>query len=478
MKSGKLTSQPRTVAKPSSIAAQAHKEVGRVLALILVPNVAFLLGVGLLAPTAAVSAIAAGATPSVQSAGPIPAELVGFSSATPTLGVGLVATRIVGFVSSPITVTVGRAVTNDVVVLPRASRQVQVQVRRSGTRTFVKTPMSGPSSKAGAFRAIYRPTAGVWQYRLVVLASATARSAISPIRTVTAKPPAVTPPKDTTAPGPVTTLSATAVSTTSIKLDWANPAATDFTGVTIRRAAGPTAPRTTTDGSSVPVTASANVNSYTDTGLNAGTQYSYAVFAHDRVPNYATAANVSRTTTTSTTAALVVNSTRATVGLDIFFDPSSTNGATGATLTETLDYGDGTPAEAYTGDPAGWFSLHGYATAGAKTATLTVTDSAKNTVNKVVTIHAYDPPTAAIPATGQAQVGVPFTFPITATTPVGTAFQSWNLYGDWLAGGYGAGPPATLTHTFMEAGVHTFTLTVADDAQGTAISSEMVVTVQ
>jgi hypothetical protein len=48
-------------------------------------------------------------------------------------------------------------------------------------------------------------------------------------------------------------------------------------------------------------------------------------------------------------------------------------------------------------------------------------------------MNVFDPPTASIPATAQAQVGVPFTFPLTATTPSGTAFESWNLYGDWLA---------------------------------------------
>ncbi len=456
MKPGKFTSQLPTVPEVADIAAVAQKRIGHVLALIVVPSLAFLIGVGLLAPTAAVSATAA---------------------ATPTISV-VATTKIVGFVSTPVTITVGRTVTDDVVVLPRASRLVQVQVRRAGARTFVKTAQSGRSSKAGAFRAIYRPTAGVWQYRLVVLASTTARSATSPIRTVTAKNPVVIPPKDTTAPGPVTTLTATAVSMTSIKLDWANPAAADFTGVTIRRAAGPTAPRTTTDGSSVPVTASATAKSYSDTGLSPGTQYSYAVFAHDRVLNYAAATNVAIETTSSMTPALWVNSTRATVGVALFCDPSATYGATGATLTGTLDYGDSNPSEPFTGDPAGWFSLHSYATTGTKTATLTVTDSVNTAVKKSVTINAYDPPTSVIPATGQAQVGVPYTFPITASTPGGTAFQSWNLYGDWVTGGYGEGPPATLTHTFTDAGVYPFTLTVANDAQGTAVSSELVVTVQ
>jgi plastocyanin len=110
--------------------------------------------------------------------------------------------------------------------------------------------------------------------------------------------------------------------------------------------------------------------------------------------------------------------------------------------------------------------------------TLEVTDSTNKIVTKVVTMDVFDPPTAAIPATGQAQVGMPFTFPLTATTPSGTAFQSWSLYGDWLAGNYGAAPPATLTHTFTEAGTYSFTFAVTNDAQGEASSSTLVVTVQ
>jgi surface-anchored protein len=67
---------------------------------------------------------------------------------------------------------------------------------------------------------------------------------------------------------------------------------------------------------------------------------------------------------------------------------------------------------------------------------------------------------------------------LTATTPSGTAFESWNLYGDWLAGDYGSAPPATLTHTFTEPGTYTFVFTAVNDAQGVATSSPMVVTVQ
>ena len=62
----------------------------------------------------------------------------------------------------------------------------------------------------------------------------------------------------------------------------------------IRRAAGSTPPSSPTSGTLV---VQKTGTSHTDTGLSPGTQYAYAVFAYDEVPNYATA-----TTTTGTTA--------------------------------------------------------------------------------------------------------------------------------------------------------------------------------
>jgi plastocyanin len=279
-------------------------------------------------------------------------------------------------------------------------------------------------------------------------------------------------------PGPVTTLTATVVSDTSIKLDWVNPTDADFAGVTIRRAVGSIAPASASTGDPVTVPASATATSFTDTGLTAGTQYSYAVFSYDVATNHAAAVNITRTTTRSTTAVLLVDTTRVTVGGEFFCDLSTSYAATGATLTGTLDYGDGAPLETFSGDPAGWFAFQTYTAPGAKTMTWTVTDSTNKTVTKLITMNVFDPPTASIPATAQAQVGVPFTFPLTATTPSGTAFENWNLYGDWLAGDYGSAPPATLTHTFTEPGTYTFVFTAVNDAQGVATSSPMVVTVQ
>jgi PKD domain/Fibronectin type III domain len=283
---------------------------------------------------------------------------------------------------------------------------------------------------------------------------------------------------NTTPPGPVTTLSAVAMAgDTSIKLAWVNPNDSDFAGVTIRRADGATAPTSATTGDPVTISASSTARSFTDTGLTPGTEYSYAVFSYDTAGNHAAAAKVTETTTKNTTAGLVVD-TKVTVGTEVFFDPASSYAATGATLTGTLDYGDGTPLDSFSGDPVDWAGFHTYAVVGAQTVTLTVTDSTNKIVTKVVTMNIFDPPTASMPATAQAQVGVPFTFLLTTTTPAGTTFQGWSLYGDWMAGDYGAAPPATLTHTFTAAGTYTFMLTVTNDAQGVAESTPMVVTVQ
>jgi hypothetical protein len=100
---------------------------------------------------------------------------------------------------------------------------------------------------------------------------------------------------DTTPPGPVTALTVTSTSTTSIALGWTNPTDTDFAGVMIRRATGTTPPASPTDGTLVTDTTS-TATSFTDSGLTGTTQYSYALFAHDTVPNYGPAATHTATT--------------------------------------------------------------------------------------------------------------------------------------------------------------------------------------
>ncbi len=106
-----------------------------------------------------------------------------------------------------------------------------------------------------------------------------------------------TTPPDTTPPGPVTALSATP-GETSVELSWTNPADSDLAGVMIRRATGATPPAIPTAGTEVTDTTGSTAT-FTDTGLTAGTTYSYALFAHDAVPNYATGAVTTTTTQTA-----------------------------------------------------------------------------------------------------------------------------------------------------------------------------------
>jgi alpha-tubulin suppressor-like RCC1 family protein len=164
----------------------------------------------------------------------------------------------------------------------RAGRAVTLQVQTSGVWT---TKATGSQSGTGAASfTITAGTPGSYSYRAWTPAAAGAPAFASATKTLSVRPP------------PVTTVTATPASS-SMDLSWVNPVSTSVTGVTIRRNVGGTAPVSPTSGTPVgDVLKPATV--LTDTGLTPGTQYSYALFAHDGtlVPVYATAATVTSTT--------------------------------------------------------------------------------------------------------------------------------------------------------------------------------------
>ena len=289
---------------------------------------------------------------------------------------------------------------------------------------------------------------------------------------------------------PVTALSVTAVDLTTITLGWTNPTNADFAGVTIRRSTGAVPPANPTAGTAVPVPLSTSAVSFTDTGLTAGTQYSYAVFARDAVPHFSVAKVVTHATDTPAGAPPVAvlsinNSTGATAkaslnGFLARVDLSGTHPSAGHTFTQvSLRYGDGTTTQFTGDDPTLWDADHEYLTAGAKTATLTVTDSGGGTATTVVTVTVFPQPTASITGPATTAVNAATTFTLTAATPTGTTVTGWDLNVDGIQiafSGVGA-PPATFDWQFDTAGTHTVTLSVFNDADGDATSTPITVQV-
>ncbi|MEP7192145.1 MAG: PKD domain-containing protein [Actinomycetota bacterium] len=300
--------------------------------------------------------------------------------------------------------------------------------------------------------------------------------------------PGTTPtPTDVTAPGPVAALTAV-VTDTSIALAWINPSDADFTGVTIRRSPGANPPASVIDGSPVAVPASATARSFTDTGLSAGTQYSYAVFAHDGAGNLAVPAFVTSWTSGGTSPTPLVSislplgapTTKLTKGVRFDFDARLSAASPGKTLSSaTLDYGDGT-VETFTTDPAFWASNHAYTTTGPRTVTLTVTDSAGISVSDVVTVTVFGAPTSAVTATSAAQVAVPFPVTLAASTPAGTVLATFGLDvigPDGTRQSYSGdgSPPAAKNLTFATPGDYTVHFSVGNDAGGQSADAAITV---
>jgi hypothetical protein len=123
-------------------------------------------------------------------------------------------------------------------------------------------------------------------------------------------------------PGPVTDLSTSVTTPTSVSLTWKNPTGSSLTGVMLRRLAGATPPASPSDGSLV-ADVSKDTTEYTDRGLTAGAEYSYSLFAHNSTPDFAAAAAV-RATTSIGTPVNLERSVAVSVGSSIPIDVSDT----------------------------------------------------------------------------------------------------------------------------------------------------------
>ena len=180
----------------------------------------------------------------------------------------------------------------------RAGRPVALEVLGAGAVWTLYGEASQSATGQATF-SVAHGAPGTFTFRVVARMWKGAAKAVSPVRTIVVATP--TPPSDTTAPGAVSSVTVTGATSSSLTLGWVNPGDGDFAGVMIRRAVGSTPPSSPSSGALVSDTGAA-VTSLVDSGLAAGTTYSYALFARDEVPNYAAAATGQGTTTATTTA--------------------------------------------------------------------------------------------------------------------------------------------------------------------------------
>ena len=189
----------------------------------------------------------------------------------------------------------------------KAKGTVQVELTGAGSYTvtgkgFRKSAQSSKSFKvaAGAYK-VSAPGASVSPGSVKVKPGKKVTVTVAfPVAPVVTPPPVVSPPVqtspppdpttpppppvDTTPPGRVSGLAVGTRTPSSIGLSWTNPGDADLAEIIVRRAQGNTAPATPSAGTAVTL-GSAKASSVTDTGLAAGTQYSYAVFTRDGTGN-------------------------------------------------------------------------------------------------------------------------------------------------------------------------------------------------
>ena len=180
---------------------------------------------------------------------------------------------------------------------------------------------------------------------------------------------------------------------------------------------------------------------------------------------------------------LLGTGTNVTQDTPVALDASQSLAADGTDLASwSLDYGDGSPVEEFTGpftpfDVLG--TTHTFTNTGIRSVRLTVTDSGGGTDTVVVDVHVFAAPKVSINTVGTPQAGQALTFEVHPDTPQGTTNTSYQVVvtGDdtFFVDGQGA-PPATFDLTFAS-GSYTVVLTVTNDADGTATSDPVDVVV-
>jgi hypothetical protein len=167
-----------------------------------------------------------------------------------------------------------------------------------------------------------------------------------------------------------------------------------------------------------------------------------------------------------------VSPVRVTVDNDVWFTASESYTTADRSLASaTLDFGDGTSAATFSGDSDEWQINHVYSTAGEHSAVLTVKDSTGVTSTASLLVQAFAAPTVTIAPTDPDPVaGEALAFTVAATTPAGTSI-SWYEMDSQVGSGWWSGdgaPPSQVYFTYTAAGAYALTVTVYNDAGGSA----------
>lgn len=176
-------------------------------------------------------------------------------------------------------------------------------------------------------------------------------------------------------------------------------------------------------------------------------------------------------------------STIASVSWPVTVSTAATADPDGALASGQLDWGDGTTV-IWLGPPQPTYS-HTYASIGTYTITLNVVDDKflGNAMSCTITfpLPSNPPPLPVVPPTalltyvsGQYR-GLPYVLSTAGTSPGTNALASGTIdWGDQLSDAWTGSPPATLTHTYQNAGSYIAVLTVLDTASMGATASRAV----
>src|SRR5436309_4815619 len=273
-------------------------------------------------------------------------------------------------------------------------------------------------------------------------------------------------------------LTATAISTSQIRLSWVGVNQGELS-YSIERSLS------STGGFAQIGTAGRYATSYTSSGLAPGTRYYYRVRAikNGTASLYSNVAGATTfgvvTTTTFTTTTFITSTSTTSTTLGGSSGPVANAGPDQFTQTLTmvpfngfrsLDSGGTITSYAWTfgdgGSASGMAVSHAYAASGSYNAILTVTDSRGMRASDTAMVQvANRPPVANAGPDQTAAVGSPVTFNGAGSSDPDGAITAYA----WTFGDGASASGASVTHSYAAGGTYTATLTVTDNrgAQGT-----------